>query len=321
MDLFSGEKRWTLMDDLKDNLLQTKIAGIKFKNPVIAASGTFGFGREYSNFIDLNKLGGIAVKGLTLLPRKGNKPPRIVETPGGILNSIGLQNPGVEVFIKEELPFLKQFNTTIIANIAGNTIEEYCELAEILSDTDIDAFELNVSCPNVKEGGVAFGNTTKGISAITSQVKKYCKKPLIVKLTPSVTDIKEIAMATESSGADAVSLINTLLGMAINIHRKKPILANNFGGLSGPAIKPIALRMTYEVCQTLKIPVIGMGGITTGDDAIEFLLAGASAVMVGTWNFVNPNICIEVIEGIKRYLKNYAHDSLYDIIGKIELNG
>lgn len=319
----SGEKRWILMTniDSNSNRLEVDIAGIKFKNPVIGASGTFGFGREYSNYIDLNKLGGISVKGLTIKPRKGNKPPRIAETPAGILNSIGLQNPGVEVFIKEELPFLKKFNTVIIANIAGNVIEEYCELAEILSDTDIDAFELNVSCPNVKEGCVAFGNTVEGISEITKQVRKYCKKPLIVKLTPSVMDIKEIALAAEANGADAVSLINTILGMVIDIHKKRPVLANNFGGLSGPAVKPIAVRMTYEVSQTVKIPVIGMGGISSGDDAVEFMLAGAHAVMVGTWNFVNPNACIEVIEGIEKYLERYNYCSIYDIIGKLELNG
>jgi len=305
---------------MTDSPLKVEIAGIKLKNPVIAASGTFGFGREYSEFIDLNKLGGISVKGLTLKPREGNKPPRIAETPAGILNSIGLQNPGVDAFIKDELPFLKQFDTAIIANIAGNTIEEYCELAEKLSDTDIDAFELNVSCPNVKEGCVAFGNTVEGISKITKQVKKYCKKPLIVKLTPNVTDIKEIAMAAEANGADAISLINTILGMAIDIHKRRPILANNFGGLSGPAVKPIAVRMTYEVASVVKIPVIGMGGITSGDDAIEFFLAGASAVMVGTWNFVNPYACIEIINQIKSYLTMYKYKSIYDIIGKIQLN-
>jgi len=309
------------MSNRNNNLLEVEIAGIKFKNPVIAASGTFGFGREYSGYIDLNKLGGISVKGLTLEPRKGNKPPRIAETPGGILNSIGLQNPGVKAFIQEELPFLNKFNTVIIANIAGNTMEEYCEMVEILSDTNIDAFELNVSCPNVKEGCVAFGNTVEGISEITEQVRKYCKKPLIVKLTPGVTDIKEIALAAEANGADAISLINTLLGMAIDIHKKRPILANNFGGLSGPAVKPISVRMTYEVSQTVKVPVIGMGGITSGDNAIEFILAGASAVMVGTWNFVNPNACIEVINGIEKYLVQYNHDSIYDIAGKIKLNG
>jgi len=302
-------------------MLKVEISGMKLKNPVIAASGTFGFGREYSEYIDLNKLGGISVKGLTLKPREGNKPPRIAETPAGILNSIGLQNPGVDAFIKDELPFLKQYDTAIIANIAGNTIEEYCELAEKLSDTDIDAFELNVSCPNVKEGCVAFGNTVEGVSNITKEVKRYCKKPLIVKLTPNVTDIKEIALAAEANGADAISLINTILGMAIDIHKRRPILANNFGGLSGPAVKPIAVRMTYEVSSVVKIPVIGMGGITSGDDAIEFFLAGASAVMVGTWNFVNPYACIDIINQIESYLTMYNYKSICDIIGKIQLNG
>ena len=306
---------------MNSSLLQVEIAGLKFKNPVIAASGTFGFGKEYSGYIDLNKLGGISVKGLTLEPRKGNKPPRIAETPAGILNSIGLQNPGVNAFVVNELPFLKKFDTVIIANIAGNTIEEYCELAEQLSDTDIDAFELNVSCPNVKEGCVAFGNTTSGIANITRQVKKYCRKPLIVKLTPSVVDIKEIGIAAEANGADAISLINTLLGMSIDIHKKRPVLANNFGGLSGPAVKPIAVRMTYEVSKAVKIPVIGMGGISSGDDAIEFMLAGAMAIMVGTWNFVNPNACIDVINQIESYLSGYNYKSVYDIIGKIQLNG
>lgn len=300
--------------------MTTVIAGMKLKNPVIAASGTFGFGREYSEYMDLNRLGGISVKGLTLLPRQGNKPPRIAETPAGILNSVGLQNPGVHAFIKDEIPFLRQFDTAIIANIAGNTIEEYCEMAEILSDADIDAIELNVSCPNVKKGCVAFGNSVAGITEITKKVKPLCSKPLIVKLTPNVTDIKEIALAAEAAGADAVSLINTILGMAIDIHRRKPILANNMGGLSGPAVKPVAVRMVYEAAKTVKIPVIGMGGISTGDDAVEFLLAGASAVMVGTASFVNPDACARVAEGIEGYLRRYNHDSLIGIIGKLELN-
>ncbi|NJD03903.1 MAG: dihydroorotate dehydrogenase [Ruminiclostridium sp.] len=296
------------------------IAGLKLKNPVIAASGTFGFGREFSEYIDLNKLGGISVKGLTLLPRQGNKPPRIAETPAGILNSVGLQNPGVHAFIKKEIPFLRRFDIAVIANIAGSTVEEYCKMAEILSDADIDAIELNVSCPNVKEGGVAFGNSVAGISEITKRVRPLCKKPLIVKLTPNVTDIKEIALAAEGAGADAVSLINTVLGMAIDIHRRRPVLANNVGGLSGPAIKPIAVRMVYEAAKTVKIPVIGMGGISTGQDAIEFILAGASAVMVGTAGFVDPEACIKVSEGIECYLKKYGYGSLSDIIGKLELN-
>jgi dihydroorotate dehydrogenase (NAD+) catalytic subunit len=331
MALFFGAKRWILMADSCDSnsntngntgniSLEVEVAGIKFKNPVIAASGTYGFGREFSDYIDLNQLGGIAIKGLTIKPRKGNKPPRIAETPAGILNSIGLQNPGVEGFIKEELPFLRKYNTAIIANIAGSTVEEYCELAEILSATCIDAIELNVSCPNVKEGCMIFGNTVKGISNITKEVRRYCKKPLIVKLTPNVTDIKEIARAAENSGADVISLINTITGMVIDIHTKKPVLANNFGGLSGPAVKPIAVKMTYDVSQTVKIPVIGMGGISSGEDAIEFILAGARAIMVGTWNFVYPNACIEALKGILNYLEMYKYKSIHDIMGKLVLN-
>lgn len=300
--------------------LNVDIAGLKFNNPVIAASGTFGFGREYSEYMDLNKLGGISVKGLTLMPRQGNKPPRIAETPAGILNSVGLQNPGVEAFINEEIPFLRQFDTRIIANIAGNTIEDYCRMAEILGSADVDAIELNVSCPNVKAGGISFGTTCTGISEITEKVKSFCKQPLIVKLTPNVTDIKELARAAEASGADAVSLINTLLGMTIDIHKRKPILANNMGGLSGPAVKPVAVRMVYQVSKAVKVPVIGMGGIASGEDAIEFLLAGASAVMVGTANFVNPAACEEVAAGIEKYMTQYNYQSLSEVIGKLELN-
>ncbi|HHV29301.1 dihydroorotate dehydrogenase [Acetivibrio mesophilus] len=300
--------------------LSVDIAGLKLENPVIGASGTFGFGREFADYMDLNRIGGISVKGLTLEKRQGNKPPRIAETPAGILNSVGLQNPGVKAFIENEIPFLRKFSTKIIANIAGNTIEDYCSMAEQLSDADIDAIELNVSCPNVKKGCVAFGNSTAGISEITGKVKKYCKKPLIVKLTPNVTDVKEIAVAAEDAGADAISLINTILGMAIDIHRKRPILANNVGGLSGPAVKPIAVRMVYEVASVVKIPVIGMGGISSGEDAVEFMLAGASAVMVGTANFINPTACVDVVEGIKNYLKMYNHSSVYEIIGKLQLN-
>lgn len=299
--------------------LGIEICGLKLKNPVIAASGTFGFGHEFADYMDLNKIGGISVKGLTLTPRQGNKPPRIAETPAGILNSVGLQNPGVEAFVKNEIPYLRQFDTAIIANIAGNTIEDYCKMAEILGSADIDAIELNVSCPNVKAGCVAFGNSVQGITEITSKVKRFCKQPLIVKLTPNVTDIKEIAMAAENAGADAVSLINTLLGMAIDIHRKKPILANNVGGLSGPAVKPIAVRMVYEVSSVVNIPVIGMGGISNGDDAIEFMLAGASAVMVGTSNFINPSACVDIVNGIESYLKMHNYYSVNDIIGKLEL--
>lgn len=300
--------------------LSVNIAGINFSNPVIMASGTYGFGIEYSEYVDLNLLGGISVKGLTLKERKGNPPPRIAETPAGIINSVGLQNPGVGAFIKEDLPFLKQFNTRIIANIAGNTIEEYCEMAEILGSCAVDAIEMNVSCPNVKAGCLAFGTTPRGIEEITSSVRKYCKQPLIVKLTPNVSDIRSIAQAAEAAGADCVSLINTILGMAVDIHRRKPVLANNFGGLSGPAVKPVALRMVYEAARSIKIPVIGMGGISSAEDAIEFMLAGATAVMVGTANFVNPEVPLEIISGIKNYMDRYNYNDLNNVIGKLELN-
>ena len=300
--------------------LEVRIGSLKLKNPVIAASGTFGFGREFSEYMDINKIGAISVKGLTLEPRQGNKPPRIAETPAGILNSVGLQNPGVKAFIKNEIPFLRKFDTAIIANVAGNTLEDYCEMVEILSQEDIDAVELNVSCPNVKKGCMSFGNTTAGITEITRKVRKHCKKPLIVKLTPNVTDVREIALAAEAEGADAISLINTLYGMAIDIHKRSPILANNFGGLSGPAVKPIAVRMVYEVSNAVKVPVIGMGGITTGDDAVEFMLAGAKAVMVGTANFVNPTACVDVVKGIQNYLGMYNTNDVNDIIGRLKLN-
>ena len=305
---------------MSDIDLSVDICGIRLKNPVIAASGTFGFGREHAGYMDLNKIGGISVKGLTLRPREGNKPPRVAETPAGMLNSVGLQNPGVRYFIENEIRFLRQYSAAIIANIAGNTIEEYCEMSEILSDADIDAIELNVSCPNVKAGCVAFGNTPEGIYEITSQVRKHCRKPLIVKLTPNVTSISGIAAAAEAAGADAVSLINTLLGMAVDIETRRPVLANNTGGLSGPAVKPIAVRMVHEVYKTVKIPVIGMGGIFNGNDAVEFMLAGASAVMVGTANLVYPDACIKVCEGIEQYMRRHGFNSVADITGKLVLN-
>lgn len=319
----SDEKNSNMSDEKISNIntsLMVNIAGIDMKNPVMTASGTFGFGREYSDYMDLNRLGAIVVKGLTLKPRQGNKPPRIAETPAGILNSVGFQNPGVEAFIQEELPFLKQFDVPVIANIAGNTIEEYCEMAEILSGTDIAGIELNISCPNIREGGIAFGVSCDAVSSITSQVRERCRKPLIVKLSPNVTDIREIALSAEAAGADALSLINTLLGMAIDIHRRKPILANNTGGLSGPAVKPVAVRMVWQVTQAVRIPVIGMGGIMTGEDAVEFMLAGASAVAVGTANFINPASCIDIVNGIQCYLYRYNYGSVKHIIGKVEVN-
>lgn len=297
--------------------LSVNIAGLKLKNPIIAASGTFGFGREFSGFFDLNLIGGISVKGLTLKPRKGNAPPRIAETPAGILNSVGLQNPGVEAFIRDEIPFLRRFDTCIIANIAGNTIDDYCRMAEILSEADIDAIELNVSCPNVKEGCLMFGSTAEGISNVTAAVRKVCKKPLIVKLSPNVTDITKMAKAAEDSGADCVSLINTILGMAIDINSRRPILGNIMGGLSGPAVKPVAVRMVYQVSKAVKIPVIGMGGISNAEDAVEFLLAGASAVMIGTAGFVNPYVWVETAEGIKQYMEKHGFEKVSDITGAL----
>ena len=295
--------------------LSVNIAGISLKNPVIAASGTFGFGREYSSYFDLSRLGGIAVKGLTLRPRKGNPPPRIAETPAGILNSVGLQNPGVHAFIRDEIPFLRRYDTAIIANASGNTVEEYEEMVRILSDADVDAIELNLSCPNVKEGCMVFGSSASGIAQVVSRARKLCRKPLIVKLTPNVTDICELARAAEAAGADAVSLINTLLGMAIDARTRRPVLGNITGGLSGPAVKPIALRMVYEVSRAVKIPVIGMGGITTGTDVVEFLLAGASAVMIGTAGFVNPYAWVEAIDGLETYMLENGVRSVSELIG------
>lgn len=289
--------------------MSVNIAGIKMKNPVVTASGTFGFGQEYGKYYDLNKLGGIVVKGLTLKPREGNKPPRIAETPAGILNSVGLQNPGVEYFLKQELPMLRRYDTAVIANIGGNTVEEYCTIAEVLGDS-VDGIELNISCPNVKEGCVAFGTKPEVVLNITESVKKYCKVPLIVKLSPNVTDIKEIAAAAEAGGADGLSLINTLLGMAIDINTRRPVLANAVGGLSGPAIKPIAVRMVWQVSQTVKIPIVGMGGIGTWEDAIEFILAGADAVAVGTASFINPYAPLEIIEGIKDYMSKNSFNNI-----------
>lgn len=300
--------------------LRVNIAGVELNNPIITASGTFGFGQEYKEYFDLNNIGAICVKGLTLTPRAGNKPPRIAETPAGILNSVGLQNPGVEFFINHELPQLVGNQYKIIANINGNTIEEYCKMAEILSDSGVDMLELNISCPNVKEGGVAFGIHPKTVAKITSEVKKHTKKPLIVKLSPNVTDIADIAKAAEGGGADAISLINTLLGMAIDVNTRRPILNNNVGGLSGPAVKPIAVRMVWQVKSAVKIPIIGMGGIVTADDAIEFLIAGASAVSVGTGMFKNPTLPIKVVDGIKDYMKMYNIKSIKELTGSVILN-
>ena len=303
--------------------MNTKInfAGIEMKNPVTVASGTFGYGREFSQYFDLNKLGGIITKGTSLKPRSGNKPPRVCETASGMLNSIGLQNPGVEFFAQNDLPFLKQFDTAIIVNACGSSIDEYVELCKILNTLDIDGVELNLSCPNVKAGCMAFGNTYDGVKMVTSEVRKVLDKPLIVKLTPNVTDIASIAKAVEDGGADGVSLINTLLGMKIDIEKRKPVLANNTGGLSGPAIKPVAVRMVYQVAQTIKIPILGLGGIVNGEDAIEFMLAGATAISIGAGNFINPYTSVETVKGIEDYMKKHNIEDINDIIGTVQMNG
>lgn len=302
--------------------MNTKInfAGIEMKNPVTVASGTFGYGREFNDFFDLSKLGGIITKGTSLKPRSGNKPPRVCETASGMLNSIGLQNPGVEYFAQNDLPFLRKFDTAVIVNACGSSIDEYVELCKILNTLDIDGVELNLSCPNVKAGCLAFGNTYEGVKEVTSQVRKVLDKPLIVKLTPNVTNIAEIAKAVEDAGADGVSLINTLLGMKIDIHKRRPVLANNTGGLSGPAIKPVAVRMVYQVAQAVNIPVLGMGGIVNGEDAIEFMLAGASAVSIGAGNFIKPTTSIETIAGIEDYMRANNIADVKEIIGKVEMN-
>ena len=297
--------------------MKVNIAGVELENPVITASGTYGDGREYGEMYSLNELGAICVKGLTLAPREGNPPPRITETYGGILNSVGLQNPGVDAFIKNEVPELKKYTCKIIANMAGNTVEDYCEMAERLSGSGVDMLEMNISCPNVKEGGVAFGTNAKTVLHITQEVKKHAKIPLIVKLSPNVTDITEMAKAAEAGGADALSLINTLLGMAIDIRTRRPILANVTGGLSGPAVKPVAVRMVYQVAQCTRLPLIGMGGITTGDDAVEFMLAGSCAVAVGTANFMNPYACVDVKKGIAAYMEQYNIDDVGELVGRV----
>jgi dihydroorotate dehydrogenase (NAD+) catalytic subunit len=300
--------------------LKVNIAGVELENPVITASGTFGFGREYNKFYSLNEIGAICVKGLTLEKRQGNKAPRAAETPAGMLNSVGLQNPGVKYFVENELPWLKQFSAKVIANISGNTIEEYCQMAEIISDSSTDMIEMNISCPNVKAGGVAFGTNADTIVMITNEVRKHCKKPLIVKLSPNVTDIADMARAAEAGGADGVSLINTITGMSIDIHKRRPVLGNNIGGLSGPAVKPVAVRMVWQVANAVNIPIIGMGGIASGDDAIEFMLAGASAIAVGTYGFVDPMACVKIKAGIKAYMEKYNIENVEKIVGGLILN-
>ena len=295
------------------------IAGVTFKNPIVTASGTFGFGREFSEFFDLSQLGAVSVKGLTLKPKAGNPPPRVAETPSGMLNAVGLQNPGVEAFIEHEIPFLRQFDTKIIANMAGNTIEEYVEMAKILSDSDIDMLEVNISCPNVKEGGVAFGVDERSVFEVTSKIKAVAKKPVIIKLSPNVTDIKKMALAAEAGGADALSLINTLLGMRIDIRTRRPVIRNNTGGLSGSAVFPIAVRMVHDVYEAVKLPIIGMGGVTRGEDAVEIMMAGASAVAVGSASLVNPLAPIEIKRGIEKFMEDNDIDDVTTLTGSAQM--
>ena len=297
--------------------LQVNLAGVTLANPLIAASGTFGFGREYGELYPLSTLGGISCKGLTLRERPGNPPPRIAETPGGMLNAVGLQNPGVESFIAHELPWLRQQGTVVIANIAGNTPEEYREMAERLSETDVDMIEMNISCPNVKQGGVQFGTTCEGVTAVTGAVRRSCKKPLMVKLSPNVSDIGEMAAAAEAAGADAVSLINTLTGMRIDIRTRRPIIHNNTGGLSGPAVFPVAVRMVWQAAQRVKIPVVGLGGISTWQDAVEMLLAGAAALQIGTVLFQDPYAPVKILEGLSRFLEEEGLSSVTELTGAV----
>ena len=295
--------------------LKVSVAGVEFHNPLIAASGTFGFGREYAEFYPLSALGGISSKGITLKARPGNPAPRIAEAPGGMLNAVGLQNPGVDHFIEKDLPWLREQGVTIIANIAGNTPEDYCAMAEKLNDTDVDMIEMNISCPNVKQGGVQFGTSCAGVEDITKAVRAHCKKPLMVKLSPNVTDISEIALAAESAGADAVSMINTLTGMRIDINTKRPIIHNNTGGFSGPALLPIAVRMVWQTYQKVKIPIVGMGGVSSAQDVIEMMLAGAAAVEVGAANLVDPYACRDIIADLPQIMEKYGIENLTDIIG------
>lgn len=295
--------------------LSVEIAGMKMKNPVTTASGTFGSGEEYSQFVHPSLLGAVTTKGVANVPWPGNPTPRIAETYGGMLNAIGLQNPGVDVFIKRDLPFLKENNATVIVNVCGKTVEDYVEVVERLSEEDVDLLEINVSCPNVKEGGIAFGQNPKALYDITKEIKAKAKKPIMMKLSPNVTDIVEMAKAAEAGGSDALSLINTLTGMKIDIQKRKILLANQTGGMSGPAIKPVAVRMVYQVAKAVKLPIIGMGGIATAEDALEFIMAGATAVAVGTANFRNPYATTDVIAGIEQYMRENGIEDIHELIG------
>ena len=297
---------------------KVKIAGIELKNPVMTCSGTFGSGMEFSESVDLNRLGAVVTKGIANVPWPGNPTPRVTEVYGGMLNAIGLQGPGVDVFMERDIPFLKQYDTKIIANVCGKTKEDYIDVVERLADTDVDMLEINISCPNVKEGGIAFGQKASAAEEITAAVKKVAKQPIIMKLSPNVTDITEMAKAVEAGGADVVSLINTLTAMKIDIHKRTFAIANKTGGMSGPAIKPVAVRMVYQVANAVKIPIIGMGGIMNADDAIEFILAGATAVAIGTGNFVNPETTVNVVKGIEDYMKRYNVQDINELIGAVK---
>ena len=292
-----------------------ELCGVTLKNPVMTASGTFGSGEEFSEFVDLNRLGAVVTKGVANIPWEGNPTPRVAEVYGGMLNAVGLQNPGIDVFCKRDIPFLKQYDTKIIVNVCGKSTADYCEVVERLADEPIDMIEINISCPNVKEGGIAFGQDPKAVFAITQEIKKIAKQPVIMKLSPNVTDITEMARAAEAGGADALSLINTITGMKIDIHRQKFVLANKTGGMSGPAIHPVAVRMVYQTAQAVKVPIIGMGGIMTAEDAIEMILAGATAVSVGTANFVDPTATVKIVEGIEAYMQQHQVENLTDLVG------
>ena len=297
---------------------KVNIAGVEFKNPVTTASGTFGSGTEYSEFVDLSLLGAVTTKGVANVPWPGNPTPRIAETYGGMINAIGLQNPGIDVFVNRDIPFLKQYDTKIIVNVCGKTTEDYIDVVERLGDQPVDLLEINISCPNVKEGGIAFGQDPKAVEAITREVKRHAKQPIIMKLSPNVTDITVMAKAAEAGGADALSLINTLTGMKIDVNKKAFVLANKTGGVSGPAIHPIAVRMVYEAANVVSVPVIGMGGIASAEDAIEMILAGASAVSVGTANFFDPAVTMKIVDGIESYMKQHGFESVADMVGIVK---
>ena len=298
--------------------MKVNIEGVEWNNPVTVASGTFGSGAEFAEFVDLNRLGAVTTKGVANIPWAGNPTPRVAETYGGMMNAVGLQNPGIELFCERDIPFLKQYDTKIIVNVCGKSTEDYCEVVERLADEDVDMLEINISCPNVKEGGIAFGQNAKAAEEITKAVKKYAKQPVIMKLSPNVTDIAEMAKAVEAGGADAISLINTLTGMKIDINRRKFVLANKTGGVSGPAIHPIAVRMVYQAFHAVKVPIIGMGGIASAEDAIEMILAGASAVSVGTANFHNPSVTMKIVDGIQDYMKQYGFTSVNEMVGRVD---